>query len=354
MATIKEVAQEARVSIGTVSNVITGSVPVSRQRQERVLAAIRKLGYHPDHVARSLKLQRTKMLGMVISDITNPFFSQMVRGAEDAALERNYLILTFNTDDRVDREKQVLSVLRSRRVDGILLVVAPGVECPTHIGETLKRGTPIVCLDRVPPGIKVDSVSVDNEKGAREAVRHLLALGHKRIGIITGSLALQTAQERLKGYKEALAEVDVRVRPEWIREGDFHAESGYRRGRELLMGRDRPTALFISNGLMAIGVLKALTELGLGCPHDVALATFDDLPLTEVFKPHLTTVAQPAYSIGYKGADLLIQRIESGNGLSSPVTIRFPTELKIRESTVGYKFRPNRSGSRFRRNKTPA
>jgi LacI family transcriptional regulator len=341
MATIKEVAQEARVSIGTVSNVITGSVPVSRQRRERVLAAIGKLGYHPDHVARSLKLRRTKMLGMVISDITNPFFSQMVRGAEDAALERNYLILTFNTDDRVDREKHVLSVLRSRRVDGILLVVAPGGECPSHITETLRRGTPVVCLDRVPPGVQVDSVSVDNAAAAYACVRHLLTLGHTKIGIITGSLVLQTAQQRLQGYKEALTEAGLALRPEWVREGDFHTESGYRRGRELLMGSERPTALFISNNLMAIGVLKALGELGLNCPDDIALATFDDLPLTEVFKPHLTTVAQPAYAIGYKGADLLIQRIESKDSPSSPLAIRFPTELKIRESTVGYKFRHN-------------
>jgi len=354
MTTIKEVAQEARVSIGTVSNVITGSVPVSRTRRERVLAAIGKLSYHPDHVARSLKLRRTRMLGMVISDITNPFFSQMVRGAEDAALERNYLILTFNTDDRVDREKQVLSVLRSRRVDGILLVVSPGGECPSHIAETIKAGTPLVCLDRVPPGIHVDSVSVDNATGARECVRHLLALGHKRIGIITGSLALQTAQQRLQGYKEALAKAKVKVRPEWIREGDFHTESGFRKGRELLMGRERPTALFISNGLMAIGVLEALAELGLSCPRDIALAAFDDLPLTEVFKPHLTAVAQPAYAIGHEGAQALIQRIEGGGIASSPVAIRLPTELKIRESTVGYKFRHNRSGSRFSRNETLA
>ncbi len=338
MATMKEVAQEASVSLGTVSHVITGTVPVSRKRQERVWAAIQKLGYHPNHVARSLRLRRTRMLGLVISDITNPFFSQMVRGAEDAALERNYLILTFNTDDRVEREKQVLSVLRSRRVDGILLVVAPGVECPFHIAETINAGTPLVCLDRVPPGLRVDSVSVDNAAGAREGVRHLLGLGHRRIGIITGSLALQTAQQRLRGYKEALAEANVEVRPEWIREGDFHTESGYRQGRELLMGGDRPTALFISNGLMAIGVLKALAELRLSCPHHVALMAFDDLPLTEVFKPHLTAVAQPAYAIGYRGAQLLIQRIEGDIRGRTPLAIQLPTELRIRESTARYKF----------------
>jgi len=321
---------------------VTGSVRVSVDRRERVESAIRKLGYHPNHVARSLKLRRTKMLGMVISDITNPFFSQMVRGAEDAAIERNYLLLTFNTDDRVEREKQVLAVLRSRRVDGILLVVAPSARRPLHIQETIKARTPIVCLDRVPPGIRVDSVSVDNAAAAHDCVRHLLALGHKKIGIITGPMAIQTAQERLQGYKAALTEAGIPIKPEWIREGDFHTESGYRKGRELLIMGDRPTALFTSNSLMAIGVLLALSELGLSCPHDLALATFDDLPLSEVFKPNLTAVAQPAYSIGYKGADLLIQRIESDEMTTDPVKIRFPTELKIRESTLGYKDRAHR------------
>lgn len=335
MVTLKEVAKRAGVSVGTVSNVVTGAVPVSPRLRVRVLTTIKKLGYHPNDVARSLKLRRTKMLGMVVSDITNPFFSLMVRGAEDAALKRNYLLLTFNTDDHVEREKQVLLVLRARRVDGILLVVAPGAERPRHIVETLKMGTPVVCLDRLPPGITVDSVTVDNAAAARDCVRHLLTLGHRKIGIITGKMELQTAQHRFRGFEAALREAGLTPNREWVREGDFHTESGYRFGRELLMGRDRPTALFISNNLMAIGVLKALAELGLGCPQDVALATFDDLPLTEVFRPHLTAVAQPAYSIGYSGAELLIQRIEARESDNSPIAIRLPTELKIRESTVG-------------------
>lgn len=335
MTTIKEVAKRAGVSVGTVSNVITGNVSVGKRRKERVLKAIRELGYQPNHVARSLKLKRTKMLGMVISDITNPFFSQMVRGAEDAALKRNYLLLTFNTDDRVERERQVLSVLRSRRVDGILLVVAPGQGKPSHITETLKAGTPVVCLDRLPPGIDVDSVTVDNIAAARECVRHLVSQGHRRIGIITGSMVLQTAQQRLKGYQDAMAEAGIGVDQGWILHGDFHSESGYRLGREILREKDRPTALFISNNLMAIGVLRALHELGMQCPGDVAIATFDDLPLTEVFRPHLTAVAQPAYSFGYAGAELLIQRIESKKAGESPIAIRLPTELRIRESSAG-------------------
>jgi LacI family transcriptional regulator len=344
VTTLKEVAKKAGVSVGTVSNVITGAVAVSSTLRERVLVAISELGYQPNHVARSLKLRRTKMLGMVISDITNPFFSQMVRGAEDAALKRKYLLLTCNTDDRAEREEEVVAVLRSQRVDGILLVVTSEQKRPSHILETIKGGTPVVCLDRLPPGVSVDSVTVDNTAAARDCVRHLLKLGHRRVGIITGSLSLQTASERLQGYQEALAEAGIDARPEWILHGNFRAESGYCLGRELLSSLDRPTALFISNSLMAIGVLRALADLGLHCPEDVALATFDELPLMEVFRPHLTAVAQPAYSFGYSGAELLIQRVESKtHPARPPIAIRLPTELKVRESTLGYRFLPRQN-----------
>ena len=339
MVTLKEVAKRARVSIGTVSNVITGSVHVTPPRRTRVLEAIRDLGYQPNHVARSLRLRRTGMLGMVISDIANPFFSQMVRGAEDAALEHNYLLLTFNTDDHVERERQGLAVLRERRVDGVLLVVSPARETPRHIAETLAAGTPVVCLDRVPRGAQVHSVTVDNVRGTRECIHHLLVLGHRRIAILTGSLSLQTARDRLRGYKQALKEAGVSVDPDLIREGDFRAESGYALARDLLCRPDKPSALFTSNGLMAIGVLKAVAELGLSCPQDVAIATFDDLPDSEILRPPLTSVAQPAYLIGYKGAELLIQTIESKKKPRTHVEIKLPTELRIRESTDGTRLR---------------
>ena len=334
MATIKEVARLAGVSVGTVSNVITGMAPVAEPRKQRVQKVIRELNYHRNHVARSLKLQRTKMLGMIVSDITNPFFSQVVRGAEEAALKRGYLLLTFNTDDHVERERQVISVLQSRRVDGILLVVAPSKTKPTHIIETLKAGTPVVCLDRLPPGIAVDSVTVDNVGAARECVRHLIGRGHRKIGIITGSLALATAQQRLLGYEEAMREAGLDIDRRWMRRGDFRSESGYQLGREILQEEDRPTALFVCNNLMAYGVLRALDDLGLQCPRDLAIATFDDPTITQVFRPRLTAVSQPAYSFGYTGTELLIQRIESKTTGESPIAIRLPTELHIRESSA--------------------
>lgn len=338
MPTLREIADRAGVSVGTVSNVINGTAAVSAERRERVLAAIQELDYQPNHVARSLKIKKTRMLGMVISDITNPFFPQLVRGAEDAALKNSYLLITFNTDDNVEREKRVLSVLRQRRVDGVLLVVAPNAGDDGHIRGILDSGMPIVCLDRLPAGIEVDSVSVDNVTGARDCVRHLISMGHRRIAILTGPRAVQTAAERLQGYQEALIQAGIAVDPGLVLEGDFRSESGYRLGRALLAGSDRPTAVFVCNNMMALGLLRALAELGLNCPRDVAVASFDDFPLAEAFQPRMTAVAQPAYCIGYRGAELLIARIEGRPAEPRPSRIRLATQLLVRESSTGYRF----------------
>jgi len=335
MATIKEVAQKAGVSVGTVSNVIGNAIRVGPDLRQRVLTAIHELKYRPSDVARSLKLRRTNTLGLLVSDITNSFFSQLVRGAEEAALEQGYLILTFNTDDQVEREKHILEVLRGRRVDGILLVVAPNREGPAHIAETMARGTPVVCLDRLPPGISVDAVTVDNVRATRICVEHLLELGHRRIAMLTGSMLLTTARERVQGYKLALRRAGLPVDAGLVREGNFRIDNGYDLTSQLLRGPHRPTALFVSNGLMAIGALKAITALGLRCPEEIALATFDDSPLNELLSPPLTSVAQPAYLVGYKGAGVLLHRIKS-KGPAQPCRIRLRAELKIRQSTGGY------------------
>jgi LacI family transcriptional regulator len=334
MATIKEVAELAGVSVGTVSNVLAGTVPVRPALRDRVLRAIQKLDYHPNQVARSLKVKQTKMIGMVIPDITNPFFPQLVRGAEDVAFSRGYLLVTLNTDDDAGREKQILSILRSRRLDGVLLVTAPNDGNVSHINDAVAAGLPIVCVDRVPPGMKLDSVSVDSVEGATVAVRHLISMGHKRIGIITGSLQLTTAADRLKGYRAAMKEANLEVAPDLIREGSFRVDSGWRLGKELLLMQNPPSAIFVSNALMMVGVLRALEETGIQCPEGVALACFDDLPVADVFRPHITTVSQPAYEIGRRSADLLLDRIEGKEVSKTPRRIRLMPELKIKESSA--------------------
>lgn len=337
MANIKEVAKRAKVSVGTVSNVISGTVYVSPRLSKRVLAVIRELDFHPNQLAKSLKRRQTEMLGMIISDITNPFFPLVVRGAEDAAWKEGYLLITFNTDDDVERERQVLSKLRSRRVDGMLLVVAPTDGDISHIQRTVASGVPIVCLDRIPDGISLDSVSFDSLAGSRECIRHLVTMGHRDIAIINGPPSLETARERLQGYEQALRDAKIPVDPQWIRTGDFRIESGYREARELLRAPKPPTALFVANGMMTLGVLNALDDLGMRCPEDIALASYDDLPLAASFRPRLTAVAQDAYKVGHLGAKLLIQRAKRLISDPKPIQIRLRPELRIRESTLAYR-----------------
>lgn len=335
MPTIKEVAELAGVSIGTASNVIRGDHRVSKARTERVLAAIKQLDYHPNEVARSLKAKQTRMLGMVLPDITNPFFSDVIRGADDSALDRGYLLFTANSDEQVEREKLFVAALRSRRVDGILLA-ATASKNEAHLERVAAAGMPIVCLDRMAPGLAVDAVLADNVRGAQECVRHLVRAGHKKIAIITGALELQIARERLAGYRAALEEAGLPLSDDLLLKGDFREETGYHLGKEVLLRRERPTAIFTCNGVMMLGLLLALDELGVRCPADIALATFDDLPFAHSFHPHLTAVAQPGKLIGYQGVNLLLDRIEQKR-TGEPVIIRIPPELKIRESTKGFR-----------------
>ena len=342
MPTIKEVAERAGVSIGTASNVISGTARVGKARTAKVLAAIAELDYHPNEIARSLKSNQTKLLGMVLPDITNPFFSDIIRGAESAAFERGYLLLTANTDEQVEREKRFVAALRSRRVDGILLAAAAS-KGEAHLKSVIAAGVPIVCLDRIAPGLRVDAVLADNVRGTQECIRHIIRLGHTKIAIITGPLELQIARERLAGYRAALAEADLDYSADRVMQGDFREEAGYRLGKDLLLRRERPSAIFACNGVMTLGLLVALDELGVKCPDEIALATFDDLPFARSFHPRLTAVAQPGNRIGQQGANLLIDRVE-GKLTGSPQTIRLAPELKIRESTKKYSV-PHRSAS---------
>jgi LacI family transcriptional regulator len=331
MATIKEVARRARVSVGTVSNVLSGAIPVSDRLRQRVLQVVRDLDYHPNHVARSLKLRQTKMLGMVVTDITNPFFPQLVRGAEDAAWKYNYILITFNTDEQLERERQVLSALRTRRVDGIALVAASSDGDLSHIRGTIEAAIPIVAVDRAAPGMPLDSLSVDNVAGAELCVTHLTEGGRRRIGILTGPLTLQVARERLEGYRRALAAAGLPYDESLVRDGAFRLETGRDASLELLRFA-RPDAVFTCNAVMALGLFRALNELNLKCPRDVAVATFDDPPFAEALQPSLTAVAHPSYDLGYQAIELLIRRIqEPGRKLT---TQRLPARLVIRQSSA--------------------
>jgi LacI family transcriptional regulator len=331
MATIVEVAKKADVSIATVSNVIRGTRRVSPKLTARVQAAIQDLNYSPNEIARSLKVKQTRMLGMVLPDITNPFFPEIIRGAEDTAFERGYFLVSANTNEQIGRERRFVAALRAYRVDGILLTPASGKDM-SHIETTLDAGVTLVCLDRTVPGIRTDAVLLDNVRGARECVRHIIQKGHRRVAIITGALDVQTGRERLQGYEEALSEADIAVDPSLVLKGDFRYDSGYRLGRQVLKQPAPPTAIFVCNGVMTIGLLKALEEMNIVCPRDVALATFDDLAMESPFHPHLTTVVQPSYEMGARAATILMDRIE-GQLTAPPTIVRVSPTLIVREST---------------------
>ncbi len=337
MVTIREVAKRARVSVGTVSNVLAGLVTVRPEMRRRVEQAMRELDYHPNAIARSLKTRSTKTLGTIISDITNPFYPQLVRGAEDAALARGYLLITLNTDDNAERERQALSVLRARKVDGVLITAAPG-EDAAHLRASIESGLPLVALDRVPDGIPIDSVSTDSAQGARMCMHHLLARGYRRIGLVTANVQIPTARVRLGAYRAALTEAGIEVDEALIKCGDNRIDSGYRLSKELLLEAKPPGAVFAANAMMGFGVLKALRELGLRCPEDVALAVYDDVAFGDVLRPRLTVVAQPAYEMGRLGAELLIRRIEGAEKSPEPVEILLSPELIVRESTAARGF----------------
>ncbi len=332
MSTIVEVAKRASVSIATVSNVIRGTKRVSPELQDRVQAAIRELDYSPNAIARGLKVKQTRMLGMVLPDITNPFFPGIIRGAEDTAFDRDYFLVTANTDEQIGRERRLLGALRSYRADGILLASAPGTDT-SHIRRTIASGVSVVFLDRPVAGVNADAVLLDNVRGARECVRHLRQLGHSRIAIITGPLQLQNARERLQGYEEALRESDVPIDQALILQGDYRLESGHRLAKDLLRGRTGATAMFVCNGVMTVGALNAFEELGVQCPRDISLATFDDLTLDHSSHSHLTAVVQPSYEMGARAATLLMDRIE-GRLTGEPIVLRVVPTLVIRESTA--------------------
>ena len=224
MPSIKKVAEIAGVSVGTVSHVITGSVPVSEPLRLKVQAAIRELNYHPNHVARSLKTSKTQTLGIIVPDMTISFFPQLIRGAETAARQRGYSLIAVNSDDDGERQKELLSLLRSQRVEGILLVIAAAPTPLNQLTRILDASIPMVCLDRIPDRVPVDSVSVDDVAAAEMGVEHLIAMGARRIAIATGAIALKNERRRLQGYKQALFGAGIAVEEDLIWHGNFRPE----------------------------------------------------------------------------------------------------------------------------------
>lgn len=305
--TISEVAARAHVSTATVSRVIAGTARVSETLRDQVQRAARELDYRPNRVARNLRVQATRTIGVVIPDIVNPFFTSVVRGVEDAIQPEDYTLLLGNSDGKAERERLYLDTLRAEGVAGILIV--PSNSQPDAYVSLGRAGIPVVAIDRSPVGLDVDLVTVTNEEGAHAAVAHLCAVGWKRIGLIAGPSHLNVAQEREHGYERALREAGMAVDPGIVRRADFKEQGGYDAMRSLLDLAHRPTAVFVANNLMAMGALHAIGDAGLKIPEDIGIVSFDDVPWGAWLQPPLTVVDQPAYDLGASAARLLLGRL---------------------------------------------
>ncbi len=329
MATIHDVAKRAGVAPITVSRVINNSGYYSQETRERVEAAIAELGYVPNMLARSLRSKRTHTLALVLTDITNPFFTSIARGVEDTASDAGYTVIYCNTDEFEAEEEKYLQLLLQKQVDGILLV--PACSSPKSVEFIQEQGTPVVVLDRRIPGVKTDSVRCDSEEGAYRLVQLLLSLGHQRIAILTGSRDVSTAEDRVIGYVQALEEAGL-AREKRVYYGAFTLLSGYKTAQQALSASPRPTALFAANNFIAIGALKALKDAGLKVPEDITIVSFDELPPTMVVDPFLTVAVQPAYEMGQKAIELLLARLD-GRSPDCCQEIILPIEIVIRGSS---------------------
>jgi LacI family transcriptional regulator len=327
-ATIKDVAAHAAVSVATVSAVMNGNKYVSPELAQRVRESIAALGYQRNSFARGLKTQVSHSIGLIIPDITNPFYTNIARGVEDVAHAHNYSLILGNTDEDPEKEKKYLQLLESKQADGLIIAITD--RSHEYLQALPTQNLALVGIDRALSGWGIDAVMVDNHVGARTAIEHFIALGHRRIGLVTGARGITPTEERLSGYTEALEKHGITVDPHLIATAQARVGGGERAAMQLLTLEDRPTALFIMDGTMAIGALQAMAKLGLRCPEDIALACFDDFTWASVMRPRLTVIDQPTYEIGQQAAHLLFERLR--NRERAPREIRLQTRLIVRES----------------------
>lgn len=330
MKNLKDVAFRAGVSISTVSRVINNPDTVSPATRRKVEKTIKQLGFRPSRVAQRLRSKDggSKTIGLLLPDILNPFYVDVLRGVEDYAYANGYAVITCNFAQDEVRENRYLDILQSESIDGI--VVAPVHGRDQKVVQLIESGLPIVCVDRGLAGAEADVVLVDNRKGARDAVSHLISRDHKRIAFISGLPQIPTSGERLAGYKEALEQHGIPIEPELIKYGDSRHESGLRLSAELLECPHPPTALFTGNNLITLGALETIHSKGLRIPDDIAIVGFDDMYWSISLNPPLTAVKQPGCDMGQRAAELLLQRIrEPGR---ATVKVVFDVELQIRKS----------------------
>ena len=330
--TMKHIAAQAGVSLGTVSHVLNGTATVRDRLRKRVLKAVAATGYQPSELARGLRRVKTNMIGMIIPDVTNPFFPSVIRGAEDVAFANGYRLVLCNTDNDHSKELLHLRALRTYLPAGLIVIPSQLGDLTIETEPYRKAGTALVCLDRSSREWKGNTVTVANEEGAYRATRYLIQMGHRRLAIITGPLHLTNARERLAGFRKAMREARLNLPNNYLQESTFDRPGGYGKAGILLRASKPPTAIFASNDMIAFGAIAAIREMGLRCPKDISVIGFDDLEIAEMTDPPLTSVHQSGYQMGVMAVRLILDQI--AGVCEIPSHVHLGTELKIRGSVA--------------------
>jgi LacI family transcriptional regulator, galactose operon repressor len=327
-----DVARLADVSISTVSALINGAPKVSDVRSDRIRRAMQALDYHPDQIARSLKVGRTHTIGVVIPDITNAFYPSVFRGIEDAARAAGYSVLLCNSNENAEQERTQLTTLFSRRVDGILLACSSG---STAHHASVYRRCPFVFIDRIPTGALDAAVCADNVEAAKVATQHLIDLGHHRIALLAGDLDLSSHADRLQGFRLAMQRANLPIRAEYLCSGGTQIEDGQRAVLELMALKQPPTAIIASNTKLLLGLLHATRKRHITVPRDLSVLTFDEQEWSEYLDPPITAMVQPTYEMGRRAFELLRAKIAStsSRAANAKAVTRLHAELRVRGST---------------------
>ena len=327
--TIRDVASHAGVSYQTVSRVINHSEQVTVETRERVLAAIKELGFFPSRLAQSMVTQKTRTIGLVVVDITNPFFFEVARGVQDMAMTQGYNVFVCNTDDNPQREQDMLALLASQEVDGVILATVSSPE--EELLAFAENYKPLVVINRDIPHPKASLVSVDIFKGARLAIEHLIERGHQNIAMLSHEGHKPDEMRRVRGYRETLLANGITPNDEWLILAPPNLTGGYEATQALLKAHPEVTAIFTYNDLMSIGALRGCHDLGLSVPDDCAVMGFDDIKFSAMVQPSLSSISFDKYLVGEMAMRRLFEMFDDPNLVHEP--IKLDVELVIREST---------------------
>lgn len=329
-ATIKDVARTAGVSTATVSAVVNESAYVSPALRARVLEAVRDLSYAPSQLARRLRTGASELIAIVVADLSNPFYARVVCAAEAAVVAWGFSLVVFNSDEKPEAEKRIISRVRTLCCEGLILV--PVGAAVSALGRDAdSRRLPTVLFGRTLEGDRLDAVTIDNFTASYRATNYLIDLGHKRIGAITGPRRLSTGLDRIEGMQSAMSANGLTFEPRFVRSGEFREEVAYSAARAMLEQPERPTALYVANGLMALGVMRAIADIGLKCPEDVSVASTDNIPGIRGLRPNLTRTEHPIVDMVNEAVRLLVDRMKRGDAVEARHVI-FPSALVVGDS----------------------